>query len=195
MSDARTIATRTFGFSLLLAVLMAFTVAPAQAQMEDQQNLSAKNSLYLEIAGNGILYTVNYDRRFTNKISGRLGVMRAGAFGVSFTAVPLTGSYLVGSGNHRFELGLGPQFLRVSVDASDAVSGVTGGTGNISTSNSSSGGLGFDEDATTVAATGIIGYRYQPMNGGFVFRIGLTPTFAPGAGFLPWGGLSLGYSF
>jgi len=34
MNDARTIATRTFGFSLLLAVLMAFTVAPAQAQMD-----------------------------------------------------------------------------------------------------------------------------------------------------------------
>jgi len=163
----------------MAGLAVALTPTDAQAQMEDTssdaQMVEAKNSVFLELAGNGILYTVNYDRLFTPEFSGRIGIMRAGVSNVSLTAVPLTGSYLIGDGSHKFELGAGPELLVVSVDASGDFGG-------------------FDEDATTVAGTATIGYRYQPRDGGFRFNVGLTPTFSQ-FGFLPWAGLGVGYTF
>ena len=46
-----------------------------------------------------------------------------------------------------------------------------------------------------VYPTGIIGYRYRPISGGFVFSAGLTPVVGhPEAPFII-GGISLGWSF
>lgn len=178
MASTRTVSLSVFGLSLLLVGVLAFSATPAKAQMQDQEMMgpSAKNALYVELAGNSLIYSLNYDRRFSNKISGRVGLMRAGVSGVSLTAFPLMVNYLLGSGNHRFEIGAGPQIFLVSVD-------VPG-----------DGFSGFDEDATAIAGTATIGYRYQPTDGGFVFRIGVTPSFSQ-FGFQPWGGLSLGYAF
>lgn len=162
-------------FQSILAVIlmagMAFAFTPSQSHAQ-----GAKNAVYAELAGNALIYSVNYDRRFGQNFTGRLGVMRAGVGGVSFTNIPIMGNYLVGSGNHRFELGIGPQIFIVSIDV-----------GNDS-------GFGFEEDGTAFGGTATIGYRYQPTDGGFVFRVGLTPSFSS-AGFLPWAGLSLGYAF
>lgn len=173
----------TFLRTLFVAFLVAgvsVAFAPTDAQAQDMSKMSlpeAKNSVYVELAGNGLLYTVNYDRFFTPKITGRVGVMRAGVSDVSLTAIPLMGNYLVGSGGHKLELGLGPQILRVGID-------VEGGDGF----------AGFDEEVTTIAGSATIGYRYQSMDGGFVFRVGFTPMFSQ-FGFQPWAGLSLGYAF
>ncbi|WP_022836174.1 hypothetical protein [Salisaeta longa] len=170
MTQARTTFFQTLiAFLFLIGGLGSSAAPTAQAQ-------SAKNAIYTEVAGNSLLYSVNYDRRFSDKISGRLGVMTAGASGVSLTAFPLMGNYLLGSGSHRLELGLGPQIFLVSID---------GGSGDLA---------GFDEEGTAIAGTATIGYRYQPMDGGFLFRIGFTPSFSQ-FGFLPWAGLSLGYAF
>lgn len=160
--------------SLLLVTLMAgmaLALAPNQSHAQ-----KAKNAVYAELAGNSLLYSVNYDRKFTPNVTGRVGLMRAGVGEVSLTIVPLMGNYLVGSGNHRFELGVGPQIFNVSID-------VQGGEG-----------LGFDESGTLIGGSATLGYRYQPTDGGFVFRIGFTPSFSS-AGFFPWAGLSLGYGF
>ncbi|MCK4344070.1 MAG: hypothetical protein KAX05_02205 [Bacteroidales bacterium] len=51
-----------------------------------------------------------------------------------------------------------------------------------------------------VLPTGTIGYRYQKLDGGFLFRIGITPIRILGFAIydphvIPWAGLSLGYSF
>ena len=59
------------------------------------------------------------------------------------------------------------------------------------------------ERSTLLSATGTLGYRRQPADGGFVFRIGLTPIYGfgteeaayPEKGFFLSGGLSLGVSF
>lgn len=161
---------------LVGGVALAFAPTNVRAQQQSMSLPSAKNAAYVELAGNGLLYTVNYDRYFTPQINGRIGFMRAGVSDVSLTAIPLTANYLIGSGGSKLELGVGPQILIVSVDVAG------------------SDFAGFDEDATAVAGTATIGYRYQPRDGGFVFRIGLTPVFSQ-FGFQPWAGLSLGYSF
>jgi len=53
-------------------------------------------------------------------------------------------------------------------------------------------GYAFITDNNSVS-TGVIGYRYQPIDGGFLIRVGFTPLFTNK--FEPWVGLSLGYAF
>lgn len=46
-----------------------------------------------------------------------------------------------------------------------------------------------------IVPTATIGYRYQEINGGTVFRIGFTPFINESGEIFFWGGLSLGYAF
>ena len=104
----------------------------------------------------------------------------------SIVAVPLTLSYLgVSSGNHFLEMGLGGTAVYASGSAS--------GTG-ISASGSGLVPLG----------TVLLGYRRQPPDGGFQFRIGVEALMGKGLalsspdpakfGVLPWIYMSLGFS-
>ena len=54
--------------------------------------------------------------------------------------------------------------------------------------------LGLSDHGGGLAFSGIVGYRYQAPDGGFVFRIDFTPIVAFGT-FLPFGGISAGYGF
>lgn len=164
-------------FVSVLFVASIFTFSPTTSQAQ-----SAKNAVYAEALGNGVLYTINYDRHFTSNVSARLGIMNfsVSASGTnssgnaSVTLVPIMANYLVGSGNHNLELGIGPMIANASASA-DVGSG------------------GFSDSGTTVFGTGTVGYRYQPNDGGFLFRIGLTPMYMDSFGV--WGGLSLGWAF
>jgi hypothetical protein len=155
----------------------------------------AKNAIYLDLAGPGLIYSLNYDREIIPDLSARIGIsylsMGASASDgsgnttasaeFSYLAIPITASYLViGSENNMFEVGGGPVIMNFS------------GSGLIESDDEdvSAGG-----SVTTVALTGLAGYRHQPADGGFVFRIGLSPMMTFGAGFLPWGYLSLGAAF
>jgi hypothetical protein len=148
----------------------------------------AANTLHFELLGNGLLYSINYDRLFSHSFSGRIGYMYLSADAtsedltdpkvtVSISLFPITASYLAGAGNHRLEIGGGPVFALVSAEVNDGVQGVSGS------------GL--------ATLTGIFGYRYQPADGGFNFRIAFTPAIVVHGDepFLPWGGMSFGYSY
>jgi hypothetical protein len=150
---------------------------------------TARNTLYVELLGSGALYSLNYERFFTDDISARVGAMYLGldASSVSTTGVasasanllvvPVTVSYLgLSSGAHAFELGAGVDIVYFSASAKDSTGTSAFGSGS------------------GVGGTAIIGYRYAPKNGGFNFRAALTPLFGQG-GFLPWFGLSFGYGF
>lgn len=154
----------------------------------------AKNAIYLELAGPGLLYSINYDRVITPDFSARIGfsyfgvgASASGGSGTtasaefSYWAVPITASYMgIGSTSNMFEVGGGGVIMNFS------------GSGIIE-SNDESTEAGAS--VTTVALTALAGYRHQPADGGFVFRIGLSPEYVLGAGFLPWGYLSLGAAF
>jgi hypothetical protein len=145
----------------------------------------SNNALFVELLGSAGLYSINYER-FIGDFSIRLGGSYFGASGtttanasasVSLFTMPLTFSYLgIHGGSHHLDLGLGP----VLVVASG--------------SNSSTSGAGAAFSGTGVGGTAIIGYRYAPLQGGFMFRAAFTPIFGTG-GFQPWGGLAFGYVF
>ncbi len=66
-------------------------------------------------------------------------------------------------------------------------------------------GLSASGSGATAFGDVLVGYRYQPRDGGFQFRIGFSGMFGPGLafstdepeawGFLPYGYISLGGSF
>lgn len=167
--------------SLLSSGLVALALVASwgvnEASTQEVPSTTAPNAFYLELFGNGLLYSLNYDRLFTDQISGRVGIMFLGAAegesAAGVMAAPIMANYLVGRGNSHFEAGVGVALV------SGAISNVEGFE---------------DESFSGVAGTGTLGYRYQRPAGGFVFRAGLTPFFST-SGIVPWFGLSLGYGF
>ena len=153
----------------------------AQAQESNFSNDFARNSIFVELLGNGVLYSLNYDHKFFDHASARIGFSYIPLSGgsssnpddrVQVLLVPILVNYLVGNGNSRLELGAGPLLAGVSANVeNETINGVGNG--------------GF---------TGTIGYRLQPRDGGFLFRIGLTPIISAEL-FQVWGGLSLGATF
>jgi hypothetical protein len=169
----------------LSVALCCLSLAPAWARAEEQRD--ANNSLYLELGGNGAIYSLNYERFVRDDVSLRLGfgyvsLKGANIDGGTVTAdmtlltIPVTASYLgIGAGNHRLELGGGVVFA------------------DINGSSSSDGAKAFGS-ASGVVGTAMAGYRYVRPRGGFTFRAAFTPLFGEG-GFQPWAGVAFGYGF
>ncbi len=146
-----------------------------------------RNAVFVELLGNGLVYSIDYERMIP---SWHLG-LRAGASYFAYpvsnaqgsgdlklASFPLVASYYLGSAHHKLQLGLGATILWV--DAS-----------------SDSTGAKFDSDVSGVgvAATGVVGYRYVPSSTGFTFGAGFTPLLRETKGFLAWGGASAGLAF
>jgi hypothetical protein len=185
----------------LLVVASAYaqeSVRPIERTPSSDER-TAMNTLYAEGLGAGGAYSVNYERLVLNDLGIHIGFsywsVSASASGGgttasasgSFIAVPITASYLgVSSGNHALELGGGITIWNISV------------TGN-------SGGFVGAANGFIPIGTAIVGYRYQPREGGFNFRVGASPLFGKGLGLnannpsafgvLPWGYISLGWTF
>jgi len=153
----------------------------------------AENAIYLDLLGPGLFYSLNYDRMLSDDFSARIGFsyLSIGASAssgdttasaeFSYWAVPLTVSYLgIGSRSNMLELGGGPVIMHVKGSGVIEAEGEGGEAG---------------ASATLFSLTALAGYRHQPADGGFVFRIGASPVMAFGAGVLPWGYLSLGAAF
>lgn len=172
----------------------------------DPKTRPAPNSVFAEMLGAGLWYSVNYERRVIDDLGVRAGLSYI-AFGVSASAggstasagysmfnIPITAEYLgVRSGKHGLEAGGGVTLSFV------------GGSASVS-----SGGTSGTAEASGVNPFGTIfvGYRLHPVGkAGFQFRIGamaligrgysLKPDPADPAaiGVLPYGYLSLGASF
>lgn len=134
-------------------------------------NVKRAQNIFVELAGQGLIFSANYDTRFSNKrngIGGRIGFGIIGADGNNITTVPISLNYLLGEGKNFFEIGLGATYLS---------------------------GEFFDESGGTVIGTMAFMYRLQPVNSGFTFRGGLNAIFNKEF-FLPYyPGISLGYTF
>ena len=169
-------------FSILLWGTISISMLSAVSNKAHAQSARTDhNSVYLELLGNGVFFSINYDRMFSQSIGGRVGFSYAelddedGEGNVFVTFVPVVANYLVGKGKHKLEIGLGALVVFASRDFFGF-----GGTSAV--------------DNSGVFGTGTFGYRLQPPDGGFVFRAGFTPIFSAKKLSL-WGGLSFGYAF
>jgi hypothetical protein len=161
-------------------------------------NINAQNHsnlLYGEIGGNGLFYSINYERVLSKNFRAKVGlsylhiIEKGTNYNHDIITFPITASYLypIGKKGHIIEAGLGVMFL-IS-------------RGNI-----------VEYRATTDLfpnITSILAYRYEKPTSRFSFKVGLTPFFGmksltekSGTAFSPlgnqfqlWGGIGIGYKF
>lgn len=165
--------------SLLLATTLTPTFGQSMGGDDPVKAPLAKHAVFVEGLGNAGLYSINYDHRFNPDLSLRGGFSFLSGVDTSTGAqatavvVPITFNYLAGGDNHSLEMGIGPLFAGGSVSDTEVGPVSAGGFAGV---------------------TSTFGYRYQPVDGGLVFRIGFIPFYSANE-FQMWAGISLGYSF
>lgn len=158
----------------LLFILMwgAITqICFAQKPEDSTPRHLAANSIYLELGGNSFLYSFNYDRIIPLSRSTKLAL---GA------GVETLSSIKINDVNYNGALCLSPSvnFLFGS-----------------KSSHFETGLALFVPFSTNMTFPSIrIGYRYQPLEKGFLFRVGFTPMLISSV-LIPWAGISVGYAF
>lgn len=171
---------------LLLIILLFVFTGTITAQDTSSRSMATHEpgdraqSIYFELFGAGGTYSFNYDTRFQNTLNGlggRVGMSYIAVDGNSVFSAPVMLNYLLGKEGKYFEMGLGATVISFSSAESAEDNDV----------------LFIDE--SSLFGTMVIGYRSQPVDGGFMFRGGLAPLFGQG-NFIPYYPyLSLGYSF
>jgi hypothetical protein len=162
---------------LVFLLFFCFVSKQSASQYVKEDEVLIKNTIYVEVGGNGLFISLNYDRIIKQNgkfiLTGRGGVSYL-SFSKSLS-VPITFSVLYGKRDYFFEIGSGPTFHHYPYS-----------------------------QLTRFSTQGIIGVRFLPMeNKGFMLRIVYTPVlgnFTNDKGYwnrggYPFFGTSLGYSF
>ncbi|HRO08230.1 MAG TPA: hypothetical protein PK611_08470 [Saprospiraceae bacterium] len=157
------------GLFYLCVLFIGLLIKP---QTSNAQYTGSKNAVYAELLGNGLIFSANYDRRIINNIGGRVGVGYVGSTKGEggIVTFPIMANIILGKNNKFFEIGAGLVFVN--------------GTGDF-----------FGDESVSSAGTLSLMYRYQPADGGVMWKAGFAPIIAEGV-FIPyWIGLSIGYAW
>jgi hypothetical protein len=154
--------------------LVVALLGVASSAVARDESAESRNSLYVELLGTAVLYSINYDRVLLtvaerHRVGFRVGFSVAPIDTGSSQfpiIVPITANYLFGR-QHRLEIGAG---IATSITFSQGWS-----------------------PSARVSPAATLGYRMQRFDNDFVLRFGFTPLWF--SSFQPWFGLSLGRAF
>ena len=140
----------------------------------------SKNAFHIELGGNAVLVSVNYDLRFSEEIKGfgariGLGYGRTLDEVLGFESVftiPVVINYLFGKNGKYIELGTGGTYLTKEI-----------------------GSYIDDKTLSQFVSTISLMYRRQPLNGGFMWKVGLATIVAKELVEPTRIGISLGYAW
>ncbi|RWY51132.1 hypothetical protein [Mucilaginibacter gilvus] len=175
--------------------LYAQQASPVKTTQQDSLKKDSLNkllnqrakSIYFEAAGPGSLYSVNYDTRFKKRRNGlgaRIGLTYVFLDNEKALAVPFLLNYLFGKKKHFFEVGAGATYY---YDFKTDYTPLFGETDLPASTK-------FEQYGSGVIGSVTVGYRYQPLKGGFNFRAGNSVIIKKE--FLPfWPYVSVGYTF
>ena len=136
------------------------------------------NNLYFELGGNGIYYSVNYERNILSasklQLNTRIGLT---TIGIENIGLPFEANVLFGKEEQR-------SFLEIGI----------GGTPMYSYTRKAerNGTWGKRKSEFDLIALGRFGYRYVSEKG-FLLRFAFTPVFE--RKYFPWAGISIGKNF
>ena len=164
-------------FRSTLCVLLVFTISKLNAQDATESGpMVHKNSIQAEAFGGAYIYSLNYERMLITGqkfvTAGQAGLAFWGSNGELVTAIRVDATELIGQKTVKFELGFGVVFFNER------------SSNNTSTWNNL---LAYR-----------LGIRIQNPSKRMLYRVSFTPLyggFGDTVGIIPWGGLSLGYSF
>lgn len=126
-----------------------------------------RNSTYLELGGNQVIYSLNYEFEILNHTNARLG-----------TAI-LPIEQFSNSGRGTFP------YLFITLMANHFI--------NLKKNHYIELGGGMTNGDEKIVPTLAIGYRYIPIEEGLIFKITYTPLF--GTEFETWFGIGIGWKF
>lgn len=185
-----------------IVLLLAFLVFSFTGFAQDKK--VPHQSVFVELGGSGLAYSFNYDFRFDDSRMDSWG-MRVGVGGYnidgdSFYSLPVLVNRLYGKGPHYFEVGAGVTLFGMDDNSySYCANGYFDPNGmylctDQVTTNSYNFILPVD-NSPSLMGTMNFGYRKVPVDGGFTFRVNLTPIFNNN-GFWPlFAGIGVGYAF
>lgn len=186
-----------------IVLLLAFLVVSFTSFAQDKK--VPHQSVFVELGGSGLAYSFNYDFRFDDSRMDswgmRVGVGGYNMDGESFYSLPVLVNRLYGKGPHYFEVGAGVTLFGMDEDDFSYCSdGFVDGNGMFVCTNTvvqpyrHSFILPVD-GSPSLMGTMNFGYRKVPVDGGFTFRVNLTPIFNNN-GFWPlFAGIGVGYAF
>ena len=183
-----------------LAFVVVFLFGSLTSFAQDQP--VPYRSVFVELGGSGLAYSFNYDFRFDKTRIDTWG-MRVGAGGYkmggdSFFSLPVLVNKLYGKDEQFFELGLGMTFFGVNNESySYCQSFDANGNciGPLVTEKSDVNFILPVDGSPSLMGTMNFGYRKIPEDGGFTWRVNLTPIFNNN-GFWPlFAGVGFGYAF
>ncbi len=168
-----------------LAVFLFLISAMNRLSAQGDSLPFTRHTLYAEVLGHGLLYSVNYDFRFHRHAVIHAGFsywgFSSGFFGeMQLTAFPVTLNYLSGNDDSHLEVGAGIMPVKIT-------------TVNSGIFTLFSGNEVEKKRSTAILGIGSVGYRYQPMDGGLMLRVALTPFYA--RKFALFAGAAAGISF
>lgn len=182
----------SLGILVCLSLLSGSLMAQNQEKLfgGDATDAKFRKNVFVEGLGNGLLISANYDMRFKRGASDGLG-FRVGIGGGSVEGYtsnndyingnvmtfPLSVNYLAGKRRSYFEAGLGITPVFVNADLAIFEDEIYSGKGW--------GAAGFIN----------VGYRFQPIRNGVMFRLDWTPAITSEGFFPGFFGASLDYSF
>lgn len=186
---------KSIRFCLLAVLCLGYFGANAQklSRADSLQNVYANRqgkTFFFELLGPGALYSANYDIRFKKRPDGwggRAGISYYNDADQHLFTVPLVLNYLAGKRGKYFEVGGGITYYNSKTnEVFFSEQKTSDGNGNILYNGTSKSGI---------LGTLNFGYRYQPVDGGFSFRGGVSPVITSEQ-FIPfWPYVSFGYAF
>lgn len=176
--------------TLSLAFLFLITNCFAQEPVKEK----AVKQFYTEMGGPGIIFSANFDTRFSNSKQTGLGIR----FGLGFT-VKDNEEYIDENGytQYRFRtigtIPFGINYIfgkETSPHTFEAGGGITLLTSKVEMLNYEG-----HQKAGNIMGFFSFMYRRQPINSGFTWRIGFTPLINTAGDIVPFGAAGIGYSF
>ena len=165
---------------------------------DDKPASIGKSSFIAELGGPGIVFSANFDTRFTQS---RLGF--GGRIGAGFVTAyddyydPTTGMYYGGDQQSAITLPVQLNYIfgkNNSPHSFEVGGGVTYVTKKLNIMNFDSYGNNNVDNRTQWFGTFSFMYRRQPANGGFSWRAGFTPLVGKGL-IQAFAAASVGYNF
>ncbi len=164
--------TKTLRHRAVRAAVMGLGISIWSASaLSGQTPTTDRDRVYFEVAGNGLAYSVNFERTLWRGLDVRVG---AGGLPIEDWRYAL-GFAMVGwqmtHGSHAVRGALGAGIIRF-----EDVFFLEGGP------------------QTSVYGTAALAYRFQPRRRGLFFQLAFTPVLED-ATLWPWPGLALGYAY
>jgi hypothetical protein len=170
---------KTYSISLVLIILLTIAGKSFAQSNTDTLVHTRPETIFIEMGAAGLVFSANYDTRFTKKRNGWGGRAGIGYFGNgrdNIFTFPLQVNYLFGRSKNFFELGTGITLANINSD--DAI---------------------FDNKYNISGAIGTVttGFRHQALGKGVFYKISLDALYDPQDlhNWFLYFGIGLGYTF